>query len=68
VNEAPAPLRSAPLALLWLLVAVEFLSPVPAFLTFGAAWVLLARPPWFLELVRSLYADVEDAGGGAASE
>jgi hypothetical protein len=61
VNEAPTPRRSAPLVLLWLLVALEFLSPVPAFLTFGAAWVLLARPRWFLELVRALY---EPAPGG----
>ena len=68
MNEAPTPQRSAPLALLWLLVAIEFLCPVPAFLTFGAAWVLLARPPWFLELVRALYAGTEAGGGSAARD
>lgn len=41
--------------LLWAVVFVELISPIPAFLTFGAAWVLLARPPSFLALVRELY-------------
>lgn len=68
MNGAPTSQRSAPLALLWLLVLIEFLSPVPAFLTFGAVWVLLARPPWFLELVRALYANVGGGEGGAASD
>lgn len=64
MNEAPTPRRSAPLALLWLLVAIEFFSPVPAFLSFGAAWVLLFRPPWFLRLARALYAQAGDGDAG----
>ena len=43
------------LVLLWAVVLVELLSPIPAFLTVGAIWVLLARPPWFLALVHDLY-------------
>jgi len=62
VNGHPTPQRPAPLLLLWLVVLIEFLSPVPAFLTFGAAWVLLFRPPWFLELVRALYAGAGTPG------
>ncbi len=29
-----------------------------------AAWVLLARPPWFREWVEHLYARPEEADGG----
>ena len=43
------------LVLLWAMVVLEFLSPIPAFLTLGAVYVLLFRPPWFPELVRRLY-------------
>ena len=43
-------------AWLWLFVVIEAVSPVPAFLTVGAAWVLVARPPWFKRLVDDLYA------------
>jgi hypothetical protein len=68
VNDAPKTRRPAPLALLWLLVLIEFLSPVPAFLTLGAVWVLLARPPWFFELVRALYSETEGGGGGTARD
>ena len=42
--------------LLWAVVIVELISPIPAFLTFGALWVLLTRPPSFLALVHELYA------------
>ena len=45
------------LVLLWALVIVEFISPIPAALTWTAAWVLLARPPWFLRLIQGLYSD-----------
>jgi hypothetical protein len=44
-----------PLLILWLIVLLEILSPVPAFLTLGAAYVLLFRPPRFLDLVLRLY-------------
>ncbi len=40
---------------LWAVVLLEAVSPVPAILTFGAAYVLLARPPWFSDLVQELY-------------
>jgi len=43
------------LLLLWLIVVVEFVSPIPGALTIGAAWVLLTRPAWFLTLVHHLY-------------
>jgi hypothetical protein len=43
------------LLLLWLIVAVEFVSPIPGALTIGGAWVLLTRPRWFLTLVLRLY-------------
>ena len=56
-NAAPGGgLPGGTLLLLWTVILVELISPIPAFLTFGAAWVLLARPPWFLTLVRELYA------------
>jgi hypothetical protein len=41
--------------LLWAVVLLELLSPVPALLTIGALYVLLARPAWFPALVRELY-------------
>jgi hypothetical protein len=41
--------------LLWVVVMVEIVAPVPAFLSLGAAYVLLARPRWFLDLVHELY-------------
>jgi hypothetical protein len=63
VTTAPQPLTAGALALLWVLVLIELVSPVPALLTLGAIWVLLFRPPWFLELVRRLYAD-----GGAGRD
>ena len=52
------PRPAAPIFVLWLVVLLELVSPVPAFLTLGAAYVLLVRPPWFLDLVQRLYADV----------
>ncbi len=45
------------LAVLWLVVVLEMVSPVPAVLSLGAVWVLLARPPWFRDLVRELYGE-----------
>ncbi len=45
---------------LWLIVLLELVSPVPALLTFGAIYVLLVRPPWFLDLVVHLYADADE--------
>ena len=43
--------------LLWAVVLIEILSPIPAFLSLGVAYVLLARPPWLPRLVRELYPD-----------
>jgi len=68
VNATPRPRRPVPLFLLWLVVLIEFLSPIPAFLTFGAVWVLLFRPPWFLELVQGLYGGSDGPGGNAAAD
>ena len=47
--------RNQLLAVLWAIVVLEFLSPVPLVLTLGAVYVLLARPPWFKKLVADLY-------------
>ena len=48
--------RSGSLSLkLWSIIALELISPIPAFLTIGAIVVLLTRPPWFRELVDDLY-------------
>lgn len=46
---------SDPTLWLWLVVLVEILSPLPAFLSLGAIWVLIARPAWFPRLVERLY-------------
>ncbi len=40
---------------LWVIVLLEFVLPVPAMLTFGAIFVLLFKPPWFPKMVRQLY-------------
>ena len=48
--------------LLWAVVFVEIVSPIPAFLSLGAVYVLLVRPPWLPGLVRELY---RDRGGSA---
>jgi len=45
------------LGLLWAVVLLELVSPVPLFLTFGAIYVLLVRPPWFRDVVRELYGE-----------
>ncbi len=48
--------RSSSLSLkLWLIVLFELISPIPAFLTIGAIIVLLAKPPWFRQMVDDLY-------------
>ena len=49
--------------LLWAIVVLEIVSPVPAFLSLGAVYVLLVRPPWLPRIVRELYAT---GGDGAA--
>jgi len=41
--------------LLWVVVLLELVSPVPAVLTLGTVYVLVARPAWFPALVRRLY-------------
>jgi hypothetical protein len=43
--------------LLWAVVLLEVVLPVPAFLSLGAVYVLLIRPPWLPRLVRELYED-----------
>ncbi len=43
--------------LLWAVVLIEIVSPVPAFLTFGVIWILLTRPAWLPGLVGELYAE-----------
>ena len=43
--------------ILWGAVLLEIVSPIPALLTIGAIWVLVARPPWFLQMVQTLYRD-----------
>jgi hypothetical protein len=50
---------SRTLVLLWSIVVLEIVSPVPAVLTAGTIWVLLARPPWLPRLVRELYGQRE---------
>jgi len=40
---------------LWLIVLLEVISPIPAFLTIGAIIVLLTKPPWFRQLVDDFY-------------
>ena len=47
--------RPTLVALLWAIVLVEVVSPVPGVLTLGALYVLIARPSWFPALVRRLY-------------
>ena len=49
--------RDRVVALLWLLVVLELISPFPLALTFGTAWILIARPAWFRRLVDVLYDD-----------
>lgn len=45
------------LIILWAVVLLEIVSPIPLALTVGAVWVLIARPPWFLQMVQTLYRD-----------
>ena len=42
---------------LWGAVLLEIVSPIPAVLSLVAIWVLIARPPWFLQMVQTLYRD-----------
>ena len=48
------------IALVWAAIVLEMVSPIPAVLSIGAIWVLLARPRWFYDLVREHYH--EEAG------
>ena len=53
---AAAPiLASRTLLVLWFVVLLETVSPLPLALSIGAIWVLVARPPWFYNLVCELY-------------
>ena len=49
-------------ALLWSIVLLELVSPLPAFLTLGAIYVLLVRPDWFRRWVNELYTSTQDEG------
>jgi len=42
---------------LWIVVLIELVSPLPAVLTFGSAYVLAVRPRWFLRMIQELYGD-----------
>ena len=55
VNGNPSRLSVSHQVLAWSVVLLELIAPVPAVLTFGAVFVLLARPPAFLRLVERLY-------------
>ncbi|MDH3403668.1 MAG: hypothetical protein OES32_06990 [Acidobacteriota bacterium] len=57
-------LQMSEIVLLWAIVLLELLSPVPAALTFGAIYVLAVRPPAFLDLVERLYGKVGATGAG----
>lgn len=56
-TDSPPALSRFALALIWALIVLELLSPLPAFLTLGAVWVMLVRPPFFLRLVQRLYGE-----------
>ena len=45
--------------LLWVVVLVEIVAPIPGLLSLGAVYVLLVRPGWFPAIVRELYGDRE---------
>jgi hypothetical protein len=49
--------------LLWAVVLLEIVSPIPAFLSLGAVYVLLARPAWLPRIVRELYDEREQGKG-----
>jgi len=54
------PSASTTVAVLWLVVITEILSPIPLALSAGAIYVLVARPAWFLDVVRDLYPEALD--------
>ena len=56
-SDSRPPLSGFALALIWAVIVLELVSPIPLFLTLGAAWVMLVRPPWFLRLVEWIYAE-----------
>ena len=56
-TPSPPALSGLALALIWAVIVLELISPIPAFLTIGAVWVMLTRPPSFLRLVQRLYAE-----------
>ena len=55
-GNAGQPLPGGTLAVLWAVVLLELVLPVPGLLTLGALYVPAARPPWFRTLVDGLYA------------
>ena len=55
MNDGAAGGSSNTLFILWMVVILELVSPLPALLTFGTIYVLLFKPPWFRNLVRQLY-------------
>lgn len=36
-------------------LVLEFISPVPLFLSFGSLYILVKKPAWFLNFVKALY-------------
>ncbi len=54
------PKASSLLPWLWVVVILELVSPVPAILTFGAIYVLVARPEGFRRMVEALYSPSGD--------
>ncbi|MFC1851538.1 hypothetical protein ACFL27_15185 [candidate division CSSED10-310 bacterium] len=36
-------------------IALEFVSPIPLFLSFGALYIMIMKPPWFVKFIRQLY-------------
>ena len=57
MNEPSGGGSSSTTFILWMVVILELISPLPALLTFGAVYVLLFKPPWFRTVVRQLYSD-----------
>ena len=55
MNERSNGGSSNTLFILWMVVILELVSPLPALLTFGAIYVLVFKPPWFHRMVRQLY-------------
>ena len=38
-------------------IILELISPIPLVLSIGGLYILLKKPPWFLDFVKQLYRD-----------